>query len=97
MLGLRSALLEDRLVPERLERTAVHRLLSVSNPFDPRLPPSTFHRLPSPSTAFHHLIPPSITFHRLTCSQVEAARAYDRKARELHGDKALINFPIAKR
>jgi hypothetical protein len=26
-------------------------------------------------------------------SELEAARAYDRKARELHGEKALINFP----
>lgn len=29
--------------------------------------------------------------------EVEAAKAYDRKARELHGDKALINFPVPKR
>ena len=25
--------------------------------------------------------------------EVEAARAYDRKAREMHGAKALVNFP----
>lgn len=25
--------------------------------------------------------------------EIEAARAYDRKAREIHGDKALVNFP----
>ena len=26
-------------------------------------------------------------------TEVEAARAYDRRARELHGDKASVNFP----
>jgi len=26
--------------------------------------------------------------------EIEAAKAYDRKARQLHGDKASLNFPV---